>query len=54
MWSRTLILAKNNFLGVLRPSKDEIDAIERLGNPGWNWDSLLHYFKKVKFVRYLP
>ncbi|EKM52284.1 uncharacterized protein PHACADRAFT_260581 [Phanerochaete carnosa HHB-10118-sp] len=36
----------NNFLGIFRPSKDEIDAIEELGNPGWNWDSLLYYLKK--------
>ncbi|CCM00565.1 uncharacterized protein FIBRA_02599 [Fibroporia radiculosa] len=26
-----------NFLGWLKPPADEIDAFERLGNPGWNW-----------------
>lgn len=30
-----------NFLGMVRPSKDEYDAIEELGNKGWNWHSLL-------------
>lgn len=23
-----------------RPAKAEIDKIESLGNPGWNWDNL--------------
>ena len=27
--------------------------IERLGNPGWNWESILHYIKKVKLVQVL-
>ncbi|TFK61171.1 alcohol oxidase [Pluteus cervinus] len=35
-----------NFTGVNRASKEELDAIEQLGNKGWNWDSLLHYMKK--------
>ncbi|KAI0702954.1 GMC oxidoreductase [Cerioporus squamosus] len=29
-----------------RGSAAEYDAIEALGNPGWNWNSLLKYFKK--------
>ncbi|OSD00955.1 GMC oxidoreductase [Trametes coccinea BRFM310] len=41
----------NNFLGIFRPSKDEIDAIEQLGNPGWNWDSLLYYLKKSETLQ---
>ncbi|KAI8980779.1 GMC oxidoreductase [Trametes punicea] len=41
----------NNFLGIFRPSKDEVDAIERLGNPGWNWDSLLYYLKKSETLQ---
>lgn len=32
---------------MFRPSKDDIDALEKLGNKGWNWESLLHYMKKV-------
>ncbi|EJD00188.1 alcohol oxidase [Fomitiporia mediterranea MF3/22] len=35
-----------NFMGMFHPSKSECDALERLGNKGWNWDSLLHYMKK--------
>ncbi|KAK0370966.1 GMC oxidoreductase [Colletotrichum limetticola] len=30
-----------------RGSKADYDAWEELGNPGWNWDSLFHYFKKA-------
>jgi len=36
-----------NFFGMFRPSKDDLDALEKLGNEGWNWESLLHYMKKV-------
>ncbi|KAK0196821.1 alcohol oxidase [Armillaria mellea] len=35
-----------NFLGIVRPSKDEYDAIEELGNSGWNWYSLLEATKR--------
>ncbi|KAK0503574.1 alcohol oxidase [Armillaria luteobubalina] len=37
-----------NFLGIARPSKDEYDAIEELGNEGWNWHSLLEATKRVR------
>ncbi|KAK0195114.1 alcohol oxidase [Armillaria mellea] len=37
---------QNNFLGTLRPSKEEFDALEELGNKGWNWSSLLESMKK--------
>lgn len=30
-----------------RPSPQDIDAWEELGNPGWNWQGLLPYYKKV-------
>ncbi|KAF8195006.1 alcohol oxidase [Pholiota molesta] len=36
----------NNFLGMFRPSREEFDALEKLGNKGWNWESLLGYMKK--------
>ncbi|KAJ0387427.1 hypothetical protein COL922a_002247 [Colletotrichum nupharicola] len=29
-----------------RGSKADYDAWEELGNPGWNWESLIEYFKK--------
>ncbi|EGN94606.1 hypothetical protein SERLA73DRAFT_114907 [Serpula lacrymans var. lacrymans S7.3] len=35
-----------NLLGMSRPSKEDFDALEELGNKGWNWDSLLMYMKK--------
>ena len=37
-----------NYTNIIRPSKDEIDALEELGNEGWNWNSLLRCMKKVK------
>lgn len=40
-----------NFLGFVRPSKEELDAIEQLGNVGWNWDSLSAYMKKSERVQ---
>ena len=36
-----------NLLAMARPGKVELDALEELGNPGWNWDNLLGYMKKV-------
>ncbi|EEB90346.1 hypothetical protein MPER_11457, partial [Moniliophthora perniciosa FA553] len=35
-----------NFMYTSRPSKEEFDRLEELGNKGWNWESLLHYLKK--------
>ncbi|KIJ36601.1 GMC oxidoreductase [Sphaerobolus stellatus SS14] len=43
-----------NFLGLLRPTKDEFDALEELGNPGWNWKSMLHYLKKSESISPIP
>lgn len=40
-----------NFLGMFRPSKVEMDALEELGNKGWNWDSILHYMKKSETLQ---
>lgn len=31
-----------------RGSKADWDSWEHLGNPGWNWEGLLPYFKKVR------
>ena len=30
-----------------RASKEDYDNWERLGNPGWGWDGLFPYFRKV-------
>jgi len=36
-----------------RGAAADYDAWEQLGNPGWGWDGLLPYFKKVspKFLQ---
>lgn len=38
---------KLNRLVFNRGSKSDYDGWETLGNEGWNWESLLPYFKKV-------
>ena len=30
----------------IRGDKAQFDAWEDLGNPGWNWDAMLPYYKK--------
>ncbi|KAL6870301.1 GMC oxidoreductase [Trichoderma novae-zelandiae] len=35
-----------NFLTWCRASREDYDAWEALGNPGWGWEDLLPYFKK--------
>ncbi|KAK2467415.1 hypothetical protein APHAL10511_000650 [Amanita phalloides] len=35
-----------NIMGISRGNAKEYDALESLGSPGWNWQSLLKYFKK--------
>lgn len=32
----------------VRAQKSQIDSWEALGNPGWNWESLLPYYKKYE------
>ncbi|KIJ43988.1 GMC oxidoreductase, partial [Sphaerobolus stellatus SS14] len=36
-----------NNLAFVRPVREELDAFEQLGNPGWNWENIIHYVKKV-------
>jgi choline dehydrogenase-like flavoprotein len=36
-----------------RGSKPDYDVWEQLGSPGWNWESLFKYFKKVRMDRFL-
>lgn len=35
-----------NGLAFVAPSKFSVDAWEKFGNPGWNWQSLSSYFQK--------
>ncbi|PNP56502.1 hypothetical protein THARTR1_03198 [Trichoderma harzianum] len=35
-----------NFMTWMRGAREDYDAWEALGNPGWGWDNLLPYFKK--------
>ncbi|KDQ14400.1 hypothetical protein BOTBODRAFT_159613 [Botryobasidium botryosum FD-172 SS1] len=37
-----------NFSSYHRPPAHDIDAFERLGNPGWNWDRFMRYSKKAE------
>ncbi|KAH9023899.1 alcohol oxidase [Lactarius pseudohatsudake] len=41
-----------NFFQYHLPSRADIDAFEKLGNKGWNWETLNPYFKKAE--RFLP
>ncbi|KAF5355513.1 hypothetical protein D9758_006414 [Tetrapyrgos nigripes] len=37
-----------------RGHTDDYDALERLGNKGWNWETLLEYFKKSESFTVTP
>ncbi|GJE91611.1 GMC family oxidoreductase [Phanerochaete sordida] len=37
-----------NFMVWTKPPAEEIDDIERLGNPGWNWQNYQKYAQKVE------
>ncbi|KZV62952.1 GMC oxidoreductase [Peniophora sp. CONT] len=40
-----------NFMQFHLPARSDIDAFEKLGNKGWNWDLLRPYYKKAeKFI----
>ena len=41
-----------NNLAFVRPVSEELDAFETLGNPGWNWNNILGYMKKVIVASY--
>ncbi|KAF2139222.1 GMC oxidoreductase [Aplosporella prunicola CBS 121167] len=41
-----------NGMTYLRAEKAQIDALERLGNDGWNWTTLLPYYKKSEHFQW--
>lgn len=41
-----------NFYAWTRPPAKDIDAIEQLGNPGWNWEDFEKYSKKSETCAY--
>lgn len=44
-----------NGMSFERGSRSDYDSWEDLGNPGWGWESMFKYFKKVGFpVSWLP
>lgn len=48
-WPRGKVLGGTsaiNFMTWNRASREDYDAWEQLGNPGWNWDHLLPFFKR--------
>ncbi|EKM50075.1 uncharacterized protein PHACADRAFT_213839 [Phanerochaete carnosa HHB-10118-sp] len=50
-WSRGTGLggsSKMNILAYTKPAREEMDALEALGNPGWNWESYQKYIKKAE------
>ncbi|KAG6811082.1 hypothetical protein H0H92_009041 [Tricholoma furcatifolium] len=51
LWSRGKGLGGSsciNFLVWILPPSIDIDAFEKLGNPGWNWDDFYQYARKVE------
>jgi hypothetical protein len=32
----------------MTPPAEDIDALEKLGNPGWNWSEYSKYFKRCE------
>jgi len=54
IWSRGKGLGGTsamNLLGWTRPQREDLDAFEKLGNPGWNFEEFYKYSKKSeKFV----
>ncbi|KAG6864717.1 hypothetical protein C0991_007670 [Blastosporella zonata] len=51
LWSRGKGLGGSssiNFLAWTFPPAIDVDAFEKLGNPGWNWSEFLRYSKKIE------
>ncbi|TFK45484.1 FAD-linked reductase, partial [Heliocybe sulcata] len=43
-----------DFLAFVRPAKDELDALEKLGNPGWSWDTTIKYMRNSEHFDPVP
>lgn len=43
-----------NGMAVTRGQKQDYDAWEELGSPGWGWSDIFKYFKKVSTVLLAP
>ncbi|WEW59739.1 hypothetical protein PRK78_005219 [Emydomyces testavorans] len=53
-WPRGKLVGGSNAFShevFVKGSKSEYDDWETLGNPGWNWENLLPYFRKVETLR---
>ncbi|KAI0727770.1 GMC oxidoreductase [Fomitopsis betulina] len=48
-WNRGKGLGGSSSMNMMlwtRPQREDIDALEKLGNPGWNWETFYKYMKK--------
>ncbi|KAI0746055.1 GMC oxidoreductase [Earliella scabrosa] len=53
-WSRAKSLGGSSTINLMawtKPAREELDALESLGNPGWNWDMYQKYANKVEGFR---
>ncbi|EED84982.1 hypothetical GMC oxidoreductase, partial [Postia placenta Mad-698-R] len=49
IWSRGKGLGGSSAMNLLiwtRPQRQDIDAVEKVGNPGWNWENFYKFSKK--------
>ncbi|EKM50933.1 uncharacterized protein PHACADRAFT_262829 [Phanerochaete carnosa HHB-10118-sp] len=53
-WNRGKMLGGSSAINVMaytKPAREELDALETLGNPGWNWSSYQKYANKAEGFR---
>ncbi|KUJ10689.1 alcohol oxidase [Mollisia scopiformis] len=54
-WPRGKVLGGSsaiNFMMVAHPSRVDLDNWEKLGNPGWNFDTLQPYYRKAETMNF--